>query len=80
MYPSGLSSLFSDYARSVNATFRRSMDCRLGAYSLQEGEPIKAVSDGQGLFYIYVEWGEGYIARLNAHDVNKLAGYEAVGE
>lgn len=79
-HSTGTASLFLSHAGRSNVTFRCAQDTMVGAYSLQEGEPIKAVSDGQGLFYVSVEWGEGAIGRLNAHDVNKLAGYEAVGE
>lgn len=74
------SALFASHARGNNITFPCSIDCKLGAYSLAEGEPLKVVDDRDGLYSVYVEWGEGPIARVSARDVNKLAGYEAVEE
>jgi len=79
-YPTGISSVFASHARKVTTSFLCALDCRIGAYSLTEGEPLKVVGDGTGRFYLYVDWGDGAIARLSAHDVNRLAGYEAVEE
>jgi hypothetical protein len=67
-------------ATKQTVTFNCSSEFRIGAYLIQQDEPIKAVPDGQGLFHIYTEWGEGALGRLNAHDVNKLAGCEVVRE
>jgi len=66
--------------RNSTFTFNCCSEFKLGAYSLQEGEAVKAVSDGQGLFYVYVGWGDGPIAKLNARDVNKLAGYKVIAD
>lgn len=74
------SSLFASHARGNTISFECSIDCKLGAYSLAEGEPLKVVDDRDGLYSVYVEWGEGAIARLPARDVNKLAGYEIIEE
>jgi len=74
------SSLFVSHARGSTFTFRCAVDCRVGAYSLSEGEPLKIVDDKDGLYLVYVEWGEGAIGRLSAHDVNKLAGREVLAE
>jgi hypothetical protein len=74
------SSLFASHARGNTITFKCSLDCKLGAYSLAEGEPLRVVDDRDGLFSVYVEWGEGAIGRFSAKDINKLAGYEAVKE
>jgi hypothetical protein len=78
MYPSKPASLFASHARNWQTTFECSSDFKVGAYQLREGEPVKVVSDGDGLFSVYVEWGDGAIGRLNAHDINKLAGHEVV--
>jgi len=72
------SSLFASHARGNTITFECSIDCHIGAYSLKEGEPLKVLDDKDGLFSVYVEWGEGAIARMNAHDINKLAGYDVI--
>jgi hypothetical protein len=53
-------------------------DCRLGAIALNEGESIKAVSDGMGYFNLYAEWLEGSIGRYSADQVNTLAGEQVV--
>lgn len=76
------SSMFASHSRGVQGTFtfRCAMDCQVGAYSLNEGEPLKAIRQPNGLFAVYVEWGEGSIASLAARDVNKLAGCELVME
>ena len=59
-------------------TFECSFDCKIGAYSFCEGEPIKALSNGMGAFVLYVEWAQGGLGTFSASEVNKLAGYEAV--
>lgn len=74
------SSIFASHARGTTFTFKCAIDCQIGAYSLREGEPLKVVKNFNGLWAVYVEWGEGSIGSLAAHDVNKLAGYEAVNE
>lgn len=74
------SSLFSSHARGDILTFPCDIDCHLGAYNLQEGEPLKVVDDHDGLYSVYVEWAEGAIGRFSARDINKLAGFEAVKE
>lgn len=63
-----------------DVAFTCAVDCQLGAYSLRQDDRIRAISDGDGLFSIYVEWAEGALIRINAHDVNKLAGFKAVQE
>lgn len=65
-------------ATKQTVTFTCALDCQLGAYHLEEGESLKAVSDGQGLFYLYIDWADGAIGRFSANDINKLAGYQAV--
>ena len=72
------SSLFASHARGNTFTFKCSIDCEVGAYSLQEGDGIKAVKDWSGLFNVYVEWADGSIGRLTAKDVNKLAGHDII--
>ena len=74
------SSVFASHARGNTLSFECAIDCKLGAYSLAEGEPLKVVDDRDGLYSVYVEWDEGAIARLSARDVNKLAGSEIVEE
>ena len=73
-------SMFASHARGNTLTFKCALDCHMGAYNLQEGDPLKVVDDHDGLYSVYVEWGEGAIARINARDVNKLAGHEVVRE
>jgi hypothetical protein len=64
--------------RKQTASFTCANDIQIGAYILREGEPVKAVQNHNGLFDIYVEWGDGKIASLRASDVNKIAGFQAV--
>lgn len=72
--------MFATHARKATASFLCSYDCKIGAYSLQEGEPLRVVGDGAGKFDLYVSWGDGSIGKLRPHEVNQLAGYEAVEE
>jgi hypothetical protein len=58
--------------------FSCQFDTRLGAIALNEGESIKAVSDGLGQFDLYVEWTDGSLGKYDAMQVNLIAGYEAV--
>lgn len=74
------SSLFANIARGNMITFPCDIDCQVGTYSLTEGEPLKVVNDRDGLFSVYVAWGENAIGRLSAKDINKLAGQELVRE
>jgi len=67
-------------SRNWMSTFTCSIDCQLGAYQLSQGEPLRVVSDGDGLYSIYVAWGEGAIARIRADEVNKLAGITLIEE
>jgi hypothetical protein len=71
--------IFATNKGKTTVAFKCAMDCQIGAYSLKEGESLKAISNGYGLFDLYVDWGDGSIGRLNARDVNKLAGQEVVG-
>lgn len=64
--------------KKQTASFHASSDFRIGAYAIEQGEPIKVVSDGYGLFHVYVGWADGALGRLNANDINKLAGFQAV--
>jgi hypothetical protein len=64
--------------KTKSVTFTCSMDCMIGAYSLQEGEPMKVTSDGRGKYYLKVSWADGDIGPLTAVIVNKLAGKEVV--
>jgi hypothetical protein len=64
--------------KTKSVTFTCSMDCMIGAYSLQEGEPMKVTSDGRGKYYLNVSWADGDIGPLTAVIVNKLAGKEVV--
>lgn len=73
------SSMFASHARGNTFTFKCSLDCQVGAYSLSEGDAIRAVKEKwSGLFHVYLEWAEGSIGRLTASDLNKLAGYELI--
>lgn len=73
-------SLFASHARGSTFTFRCAIDCHVGAYSLREGDLLKIMDDRDGLYSVYVEWGEGAVGRLNAHDISKLAGSKLIGE
>ena len=66
------------YATKQVVYFSCYCDLRLGAIALNEGESIKAVSDGTGYFYLYVEWMDGCLGRYTAEKVNELAGKEVV--
>lgn len=59
-------------------TFTCAFDTRLGAYALNEGDPVKAVSDGMGKFDLYVEWSQDSLGKYDASQVNLIAGREAV--
>lgn len=73
--------LFASHARGNTFTFGCALECKVGAYSLAEGDGVKVVrEDWSGLWHVYVEWAEGSIGRLTARDVNKLAGREVIGE
>lgn len=63
---------------SQSATFKCSFDTQLGAYSISEGEPLKACSRTAGDFYLYVSWASDPIGIYTAAQINQLAGYQAV--
>jgi hypothetical protein len=66
------------YETKQRVTFQCAFDTRLGAYHLNEGEAVKAVSDGKGNFDLYVEWSETSLGKYTANEINKLAGYQVV--
>lgn len=72
------SSLIANAARKAPITFRCALDCNVGAYKLLEGDRMRVLPAGYGLFHVYVEWAEGSIGRMNARDVNKLAGQDVI--
>lgn len=59
-------------------TFECAFDTRLGAYRLNEGDAVKAISDGLGKFDLYVEWAQGSLGKYDASQINLIAGYEVV--
>jgi hypothetical protein len=76
---SSAASVFASHARGEKVIiFECALDCKVGAYSLTEGDGIKAVSDGYGLYHVYVAWAEGSIGRLRAAEINKLAGRDVI--
>lgn len=66
--------------KKQTASFTCCNQFQIGAYTLQEGDRIKVMEDSvnRGLFYVYVEWAEGAVTKLNAAAVNRLAGFQAV--
>lgn len=66
--------IYETKRRNWNAAFTCALDMQIGAYELKQGEPIRAISDGDGLYSIYVGWGDGAISRVDAEQVNRLAG------
>ena len=58
--------------------FTCEFDTRLGAYAINHGDPVKAISDGKGKFDLYIEWAEGSLGKYDASQINLIAGYEAV--
>ncbi len=66
------------YDTKQRVVFQCAFDTRLGAYHVNEGEAVKAVSDGKGNFDLYVEWAEGSLGKYDASQINLIAGYEAV--
>jgi hypothetical protein len=62
--------------RNRTCSFTCSDDFKVGAYQLIKGDKLKVVSDGDGLFSVYVQWAEGVLSRLNINDINKLAGFD----
>lgn len=79
-YQTGLASLFSIAARETRIEFPCAADCQLGAYSLQAGDGLTAISDGFGFFDLYVDWADGCMGRFNALQINQLAGKKVTGE
>lgn len=63
---------------SQTVTFQCNRDMNLGAYSFNEGEPLKAVSRTAGDYYLYVSWAEGALGIYTTAEINRLAGYQAV--
>lgn len=72
------SSLFANHARAKTYEFDCALDCTIGAYLLTPGDHLKAVDDGAGLYWLYVEWGINVVGRVPALTVNKLAGKEII--
>ena len=81
-YAPGQASLFAAAAREPNTVyFTCQSDFRVGNCQLEGGMRLKAVYQGDGLWSLSGYWKTApEIARLNAHDVNKLAGYQMVQE
>lgn len=63
---------------SQTVTFNCHRDTSLGAYSINEGEPLKAVSRTAGDFFLYVEWADGPLGIYTAQEINHLAGSQVV--
>ena len=78
-YQPGNASLFATAAREAKIEFPCAIECKVGAYALQAGDMLTAVSDGFGLFNLYVEWADGCMGRFRAGDINKLAGWKVAG-
>jgi hypothetical protein len=51
---------------------------KLGAYHIMEGDALRAVSNGMGMFTLYASWGDGPLGVYSAETVNELAGREVV--
>jgi hypothetical protein len=66
------------FSTKQRVTFTCAFDTRLGAYALNQGEAVKAVSDGKGNFDLYIEWADGSLGKYTASQINLVAGYEAV--
>ena len=75
---SSVASVFSIMARSKVIIFECALDCKLGAYSLKDGDGVKVVKDVDGWYGVYVTWAEGMLCRISAERVNELAGYEVI--
>ena len=73
------SALFANHARAKAVEFTCAPEiCMVGAYCLRQGDAMRAVSDGTGLFWLYVDWAEVSLGRVPAAAVNKLAGKEII--
>lgn len=72
-------SLFASHARANVVVFECALDMKVGAYSLREGDGIKAVEDlKSGQYHLYVSWADGSLGKVPAGTVNMLAGEEIV--
>jgi len=66
------------YSTRQDVRFTCNRDQTIGAYMLMEGESLRAVSNGMGMFYLYASWGEGALGLYTAATINDLAGREVV--
>jgi hypothetical protein len=66
-------------ATDTKYTISCSADCHIGAYKISKGETLNVISDADGLFSVYVLWGEGAISRMTAIEINNLAGWDITG-
>ena len=63
------------FNQKQRVTFECVKDCQLGAYTLQQGEPLRAASNGRGQFNLFTSWSDGQsIGVYNAATINRLAG------
>jgi hypothetical protein len=60
------------------ASFFCAVEEKLGGVLLAKGDIISAVGDGFGFYRVYVNWGEGCIAKIRKDQVNQLAGMEVL--
>jgi hypothetical protein len=60
------------------AAFTCVFDTEAGPYSLREGDKLKAVSNGYGMFNLFASWAEGSLGLFTAEQINTLAGFQAV--
>ena len=51
---------------------------KLGAYHIMDGDALRAVSNGMGMFMLYASWCDGPLGVYSADTVNELAGQEVV--
>jgi hypothetical protein len=72
---SSAASIFASHARGEKVIiFECAIDCKVGAYQVSEGDGMKVVSDGNGMFDLHVSWAEGVLWKIDANKVNELAG------
>lgn len=72
-------SIFASHARSRVVVFECALDIKVGAYTLREGDGVKAVEDlPTGKWNLYVTWAEGSLGKVPAGTVNTLAGEDVI--
>jgi hypothetical protein len=65
-------------ARDTRFTFTCALTCQVAAYQVRKGEMLTVISDGDGLYSVYVKWADGALSRLPAWQINVLAGFEII--